>query len=368
MRLSIVLIFAVLLSSCAPEKGTKISGTIANAANLNIFLERANIANNRPNDKLLSGKLDANGAFEFKMPEGVEQDVYKLAVGSQGIELIFDGTEKDVKVVADLKTLRKAEYTVSGSKPTEEFINVINQFVSKEVDADGLKKLANEDASPLVAFMIATRMFTLNPNFADIHENVLNRLKKETPNVSFLSDYASVVQNLKTRQMQRQASEKIKVGMDAPDIVMAGLDGKERKLSDLKGKLVLIDFWASWCRPCRKANPHVVEVYHEYKDKGFDVFSVSLDGLDMRARKSLEGQPAQLKSNLDRQKERWAQAIKQDKLAWDHHVSDLMKWNSAASALYGVSSIPKTFLVGRDGKIVAVNPRNNLEEMVQKFI
>ena len=172
--------------------------------------------------------------------------------------------------------------------------------------------------------------------------------------------------------MERQyaaqmANEKIKVGEPAPDIVLPGVDGKTRKLSDLKGKVVLLDFWASWCGPCRKANPHVVDVYQKYKDKGFDVFSVSLDGLDTRSKQRMKSED-QIKMQMDRSKERWLAAIKKDNLTWDSHVSDLKKWESAPAATYGVRSIPKTFLIGRDGNIVYVNPRNNLEEQVKKFL
>ena len=111
---------------------------------------------------------------------------------------------------------------------------------------------------------------------------------------------------------------------------------------------LLVDFWASWCGPCRKANPHVVEMYNKYKSKGFDVFSVSLDKQDG--------------------KQNWINAIKQDGLIWSNHVSDLQWWQSAPAGVYGVQSIPKTFLIGKDGKIVAVNPRNNLEEEILKAL
>ncbi|MFM8485865.1 MAG: TlpA disulfide reductase family protein, partial [Bacteroidota bacterium] len=104
--------------------------------------------------------------------------------------------------------------------------------------------------------------------------------------------------------------------------------------------------WASWCGPCRRANPHVVEMYKKYKSKGFEVFSVSLDRPDG--------------------KDKWIQAIQQDGLVWDNHVSDLKFWESAPAATYGVRSIPRTFLINREGKIVAVNPRDNLEAELTK--
>lgn len=120
-------------------------------------------------------------------------------------------------------------------------------------------------------------------------------------------------------------------GSIAPELEFSDPDGKVRKLSDLRGKVVLIDFWASWCGPCRKENPHVRAMYEKYHDRGFEVFSVSLDN----------------------NKDRWREAIAKDGLVWPNHVSDLKGWGSAAAKLYGVSSIPSTFLVDKDGRIIA---------------
>ena len=120
-------------------------------------------------------------------------------------------------------------------------------------------------------------------------------------------------------------------GSIAPELEFSDPDGKVRKLSDLRGKVVLIDFWASWCGPCRKENPHVRAMYEKYHERGFEVFSVSLDN----------------------NKDRWKDAIAKDGLVWPNHVSDLKGWGSAAAKLYGVSSIPSTFLVDKEGRIIA---------------
>jgi len=136
------------------------------------------------------------------------------------------------------------------------------------------------------------------------------------------------------------------VGEDAPDIKLTDPTGKVIALSSLKGKVVLLDFWASWCGPCRKENPNVVRAYDIYKDKGFTVYSVSLDN----------------------NKDNWTQAILKDGLKWESHVSDLKGWQSSAAQLYGVRGIPATFLLDKDGKVVATNLRGeSLENMLESL-
>jgi peroxiredoxin len=137
-------------------------------------------------------------------------------------------------------------------------------------------------------------------------------------------------------QMKQQLDElrALAVGQVAPDIVLPDPSGKTTKLSDLRGKYVLIDFWAAWCKPCRQENPNVVRMYSQYNAKGFEIFGVS----------------------LDRTREDWVKAIADDKLTWTQ-VSDLQYFNSAAAELYQIQAIPATYLIDPDGKIIAKDLR-----------
>lgn len=162
-----------------------------------------------------------------------------------------------------------------------------------------------------------------------------------TPDVAIMEPlFNSLSDKLKKTETGKKIQEKINklkqtaVGSMAPDFTQMGIDDKPIKLSDFKGKYVLVDFWASWCGPCRGENPNVVAAYNQYKDKGFTILGVSLDN----------------------DKTKWKEAVEKDQLTWSH-VSDLKGWQNEVAGLYLIRSIPQNVLIDPQGKIVARNLR-----------
>ena len=172
-----------------------------------------------------------------------------------------------------------------------------------------------------------------HPNYPVFAKQYLQHFEKKDPEGS-----ATIQQMLKR-------SNAFIIGAEAPDFSQEKPDGNALSLSELRGKVVLVDFWASWCGPCRRENPNVVRVYNKYKEKGFEILGVSLDNA----------------------RDRWLQAIEADGLTW-HHVSDLKGWRNDAAQLYGVSSIPQTVLIDQQGRILARNLRGDaLEESLRQI-
>ncbi|MEO6281784.1 MAG: TlpA disulfide reductase family protein [Dyadobacter sp.] len=293
-------------------------------------------------------ELDRGSFFSLNLAD--RQKVILLVEGGEQFNVLADGTGKDSKgnggkaqvtgsknmeYYAQVDELMKAfaakvtvwneEYVKAEEKKDTKKIEEIQQnFAKAEQERLGtIKKWIPEMGTSLVALFTANNFLT--------PENDLDVLKKLAEQYDQVQPTPTLAKGF-IGQIKRIAG--LAVGEVAPDFTLNSPEGKPVALSSLRGKFVLIDFWASWCGPCRMENPNVVRMYDKFKDKGFDIFGVSLD---------------------DNEKA-WKTAIERDKLKWQHG-SELKKWNSGVAQTYGVNAIPATYLLDKDGKIIAKNLR-----------
>lgn len=260
---------------------------------------------NKKNKTALANEIIALVEKHAGQMEKTEKEYSGKAVESENIskEILAESQNKVTDVVAQ----HQAQYDQQ------------NKIINERI-----KSLLLENKDELAVLMFVD--YFPRDNNVELHNEIVTALHKKYPDNQIVNDRYKVMQS---------PSTSTSIGATAPELAFPNPDGTIMKLSDLRGKVVLIDFWASWCGPCRRENPNVVNVYNKYKDKGFEIYSVS----------------------LDRDKNSWIKAIETDKLVWKNHVSDLKYWSSEAAKLYGVNSIPATFLIDKDGKIIGKNLR-----------
>ena len=356
--------FLLQVTACKEDTTVTISGTISDAknltANIDLFSMKKGVVNS-----LISFPIDEQGSFSHQFAEGISPGLYKFRVGTRGTDLLINGTEKNIVINGTLQELLTASHTIEGAPLSSDFQVKIKGLMNKSISLEDYKSYASSDIDPLLASALLLRL-PVDPGEFQKFADISDKMGKLYPEAPFYTDLDAFSKEMAAQKRRMDNRYKVKLGQPAPDIVMPDTKGDIRKLSDLKGKVVLLDFWASWCGPCRRANPHVVEMYHKYNADGFEVFNVSLDGLDSRS--AAKYKSAQIQSEIAKSKLKWKEAIAKDKLVWDNHVSDLKKWESQGAALYGVTSIPTTFLIDRNGNVAALNPKNNLEAEIKKFI
>ena len=282
-------------------------------------------------DSLAYNNLWDKKSNQTKWVNRVATELYPSLQGIKAQETAYRN-----KMVNDRQN---ADALVSQSQANVSQVVAKYQQAYNELDAYMTARLkeeikANEQNICVLMFL---DIFPREKNAA-LHNEVITALHGKFPDHAIVQD--------RWNYMNSPAA-KVAIGAIAPDLAFPDPDGKVRKLSDLRGKVVLLDFWASWCGPCRRENPNVTNIYSKYHDKGFEVFSVSLDS-DAAS---------------------WKRAIEADKLVWPNHVSDLKKWQSQAAAIYGVRSIPSTFLLDKEGRIVQRDLRGaDLEKAVKQLV
>lgn len=370
--ISFVLLIAVV-SACQTKKhgAFVVTGVIENAPGKKVLLMETPYANAQP-VILDSAVLKDKGSFTLR-GRANEEGIYRLVV-ENGPDLILINDNNSIRVHVDINDYRN--YTVKGSPASESLHTLFENYRAKDsailatfkvIDSlkavpasdstvevlqskndqqiaslnDMLKNFINTSPSPAASLYALGIISQTTPN--EELKSMVDATAKRFPEHSGLAKIKTLMAvKLTPQTTDSAASSYALLNKQAPDLTMNDVNGKPVSVSNFKGKYVLIDFWASWCGPCRQENPNVVAAYNKFKDKNFTVLGVS----------------------LDEDKAAWQKAIANDQLNWNH-MSDLKQWESKAVQAYGFDAIPFNVLVDPSGKIIASSLRG--EELERKL-
>lgn len=343
---------ATLFSQTLIAADAQISGVVTGSGNFSTI----NV-NTLSNLFIKSAVIDPDGRFNVSVPlkskdcyiftfvnsANVRRQLYMVLSPNDNISMTLTSSSSDIyiKEVSGSDEMTVIKNCIDSNNSFMKSMTSLEEEYAKAEAADR-QAIQNRYYAAYQSFLKEKEQYYLkNKNMLAsmlmAYMDFSREMENHTP--LFKALYASLspqyANSVLMQEVAGYVSNPIEIGNEAPDFEGTTPDGKKIKLSDFRGKYVLVDFWASWCRPCRAENPNVVEAYNRYKDKKFDILSVSLDS-DANS---------------------WKSAIEADKLVWKNHLSTLRRWNCPIAKLYHVRGIPFSLLVGPDGKIVAISLR-----------